>query len=72
MEATPPDASTLPWIPQISAHRGGALIWPENSPTVFRRSCGPPVASIETDVHLSRDGRVGLVRKTGWKRNWAF
>ena len=48
----------LPWIPQISSHRGGALIWPENSPTAFRRSARLPVASIETDVHLSRDGRL--------------
>jgi len=45
-------------LPQISSHRGGALIWPENSPTAFRRSARLPVASIETDVHLSRDGRV--------------
>jgi glycerophosphoryl diester phosphodiesterase len=51
-------ARDLPWIPQISSHRGGALIWPENSPTAFRRSARLPVASIETDVHLSRDGRV--------------
>lgn len=48
----------LPWLPQISSHRGGALIWPENSPTAFRRSARLPVASIETDVHLSRDGRL--------------
>ncbi len=51
-------ARDLPWVPQISSHRGGALIWPENSPTAFRRSARLPVASIETDVHLSRDGRV--------------
>lgn len=48
----------LPWVPAISSHRGGALIWPENSPTAFRRSARLPVASIETDVHLSRDGRL--------------
>lgn len=58
----PSDApSPLPWIPQISSHRGGALIWPENSPTAFRRSCRLRVASIETDVHLSRDGRVVVI-----------
>jgi glycerophosphoryl diester phosphodiesterase len=51
-------ADDVPWVPQISAHRGGALIWPENSPTAFRRSARLPVASIETDVHLSRDGRL--------------
>jgi len=51
-------SSDLPWIPRISSHRGGALIWPENSPTAFRRSARLPVTSIETDVHLSRDGRV--------------
>jgi len=51
-------AHDLPWVPEISSHRGGALIWPENSPTAFRRSARLPVASIETDVHLSRDGRI--------------
>jgi glycerophosphoryl diester phosphodiesterase len=51
-------ARDLPWVPEISSHRGGAAIWPENSPTAFRRSARLPVASIETDVHLSRDGRI--------------
>lgn len=46
----------LPWRPNISAHRGGALLWPENSPTAFRNAARLAVTSIETDIHLSRDG----------------
>jgi glycerophosphoryl diester phosphodiesterase len=48
--------ANVPWRPAISAHRGGALLWPENSPTAFRNAARLPVTSIETDIHLSRDG----------------
>lgn len=42
----------------ISAHRGGAGLWPENSLTAFRQACALPVQSIEFDVHPTADGRI--------------
>lgn len=43
-------------LPTIVAHRGGALVWPENSMTAFRGAIRLGVDLIETDVHLSADG----------------
>ena len=40
----------------IASHRGGAILWPENSPTAFRNTAALPVAQVEFDVHLSADG----------------
>ncbi len=40
----------------IASHRGGALLWPENSPTAFRNTAALPVDQVEFDVHLTRDG----------------
>lgn len=40
----------------ICAHRGGALLWPENSLTAFRHALGLPIEEVECDVHLSADG----------------
>ncbi|MGL4975905.1 MAG: glycerophosphodiester phosphodiesterase family protein, partial [Bosea sp. (in: a-proteobacteria)] len=42
--------------PIIAAHRGGALLWPENSMTAFRGALTLGVDQVETDVRLSRDG----------------
>lgn len=42
----------------LCAHRGGALLWPENSLTAFRHSLALPVEEVECDVHLSSDGVV--------------
>jgi glycerophosphoryl diester phosphodiesterase len=44
--------------PQVAAHRGGALLWPENSLTAFRGALALGVDSLETDVHLTADGEV--------------
>jgi glycerophosphoryl diester phosphodiesterase len=44
--------------PAVAAHRGGALLWPENSLTAFRGAIGLGVDLIELDVHLSRDDEV--------------
>ena len=67
--------------PRIAAHRGGALLWPENSLTAFRSALALGVDLVELDVHLSRDGEVvvihdptlerttsgqGAVRALGW------
>ena len=43
----------------IASHRGGALLWPENSRTAFENTAKLPVEQVEFDVHPSRDG--GLV-----------
>ncbi|WP_293865518.1 glycerophosphodiester phosphodiesterase family protein [uncultured Alsobacter sp.] len=40
----------------IASHRGGAMLWPENSRLAFRNSTALPVEFIEFDVHRSRDG----------------
>lgn len=42
----------------ICAHRGGALLWPENSLTAFRHALELPIEEVECDVHLSADGVV--------------
>lgn len=42
----------------ISAHRGGAGLWPENSLTAFRGACELAVDTVELDVHPTADGRI--------------
>lgn len=44
--------------PRIVAHRGGALLWPENSLAAFRGALALGVDLVELDVHLTRDGEV--------------
>jgi glycerophosphoryl diester phosphodiesterase len=44
--------------PLITAHRGGAALWPENSLTAFLNALALGVDLVETDVHLSADGAV--------------
>ena len=51
---TPP--STL-----LAAHRGGSLLWPENSLLAFRNALALGADFIEFDVHLSRDGEVVVI-----------
>ncbi|MCC7272467.1 MAG: glycerophosphodiester phosphodiesterase [Alphaproteobacteria bacterium] len=46
---------------QIASHRGGALVWPENSPTAFRNTAALPVEQVEFDVHPTRDGRLAVI-----------
>lgn len=41
---------------EIASHRGGAALWPENSPVSFRETCQLGVEQIEFDVQLSADG----------------
>jgi glycerophosphoryl diester phosphodiesterase len=43
---------------QRVAHRGGALLAPENTFAAFVNALSLPVDAIELDVHLSRDGHV--------------
>ena len=53
VQTLPVDGKTL-----ISAHRGGADLWPENSLTAFRHARDLPVESVEFDVHPTADGRL--------------
>jgi glycerophosphoryl diester phosphodiesterase len=41
---------------QIASHRGGAILWPENSALAFRNALALPAEQLELDVHLSADG----------------
>src|SRR5215475_2485207 len=47
--------------PRVAAHRGGALLWPENSLRAFRGALGLGADFLETDVHLSADGEVMVI-----------
>lgn len=41
--------------PAVAAHRGGALLWPENSLLAYREAVALGVDLVETDVHLTAD-----------------
>ena len=45
----------------LAAHRGGALLWPENSLLAFRNAITVGADFIEFDVHLSKDGEVVVI-----------
>ena len=45
----------------LAAHRGGSLLWPENSLLAFRNAIALGVDFIEFDVHLSKDGEVIVI-----------
>ncbi len=47
--------------PQVAAHRGGALLWPENSLVAFRGALGLGVDLLELDVHLTKDGEAVVI-----------
>lgn len=47
--------------PLVAAHRGGALLWPENSLLAYRQALALGVDLVETDVHLTADGEVVVV-----------
>ncbi|EHL96700.1 glycerophosphodiester phosphodiesterase family protein [Acetobacteraceae bacterium AT-5844] len=46
---------------QIASHRGGAILWPENSLTAFHQTALLPVEQVEFDIHLSADGEVVVI-----------
>jgi len=48
----------LPWV---IAHRGACAVAPENTMAAFRRAVAMGVDCIETDLHLSRDGRLIII-----------
>jgi glycerophosphoryl diester phosphodiesterase len=45
----------------IASHRGGALLWPENSSIAFENTAKLPVEQVEFDVHPTRDGRLVVI-----------
>lgn len=47
--------------PLFAAHRGGALLWPENSLLAFRNALALGADFLEMDVHLTRDGEVVVI-----------
>ena len=53
-------AQTAP-VTLLAAHRGGALLWPENSLLAFRNAVALGADFIEFDVHVSRDGEVVVI-----------
>ncbi len=55
----------LPWV---IAHRGASAVAPENTMAAFRRAVEMGAECIETDLHLSRDGRLIIVHDATLKR----
>ena len=47
--------------PRIAAHRGGALLWAENSLAAFRGALALGVDLLELDVHTTKDGEVVVI-----------
>jgi glycerophosphoryl diester phosphodiesterase len=52
---------TLPTRTLIASHRGGALQWPENSPTAFRNTAALAVDQVEFDIHPTADGEIVVI-----------
>jgi glycerophosphoryl diester phosphodiesterase len=42
----------------IASHRGGAILWPENSLMAFRQALALPIEQLELDVHGAADGEA--------------
>lgn len=60
--AGPALAQPVSQLTKFAAHRGGALLWPENSLLAFRSAAETLGADfLEFDVHLSRDGEVVVI-----------
>ncbi len=49
---------------EIASHRGGAILWPENSLLAFRQALALPAEQLELDVHLSADGEPMVFHDT--------
>jgi glycerophosphoryl diester phosphodiesterase len=45
----------------IASHRGGALLWPENSRIAFENTAKLQVEQVEFDVHPTRDGKLVVI-----------
>jgi len=62
--ATAPAGSS--WL--VAAHRGGAALWPENSPMAFRSAVALGVDVLEFDVHLTADGELVVIHDATLER----
>ena len=54
--------------PLFAAHRGGALLWAENSLLAFRNALALGADFLELDVHLTRDGEVMVIHDATLER----
>jgi len=54
--------------PLFAAHRGGALLWAENSLLAFRNALALGADFLELDVHLTRDGEVVVIHDASLER----
>jgi glycerophosphoryl diester phosphodiesterase len=52
----------------IASHRGGALLWAENSRLAFEQTAKLPVEQVEFDVHPSRAGRLVVIHDATLER----
>jgi glycerophosphoryl diester phosphodiesterase len=52
----------------IASHRGGALLWAENSRLAFEQTAKLAVEQVEFDVHPSRDGRLVVIHDATLER----
>ncbi len=48
-------------LPIVFAHRGGSLLWPENTMVSFEGAVGLGCRYLETDVHLTKDGVLATI-----------
>lgn len=53
---------------EIASHRGGALLWAENSRLAFEQTAKLPVEQVEFDVHPSQDGRLVVIHDATLER----
>ena len=53
---------------EIASHRGGALLWAENSRLAFEQTAKLPIEQVEFDVHPSRDGRLVVIHDATLER----
>ena len=65
------------------AHRGSRVLWPQNTMTAFQGAVDLGYCYLETDLHVSRDGRVVVFHDDGlehltdgagkvWDHDWSY